>query len=154
MRLSEAAGLLKTDLVLDGDVPYVFIKPHSWRPLKTVSSQRKVPLVGASYWAACRITEYTSSEFCFPRYASKTKLKSNSASAALNKWIKTIAGKDAVIHGFRHSVRDRLREVNAPTDLVDQVGGWALQSIGQGYGDGYKLEQLHEWLSKISDQRI
>ena len=154
MRLSEAAGLLKTDLVLDGDVPYVFIKPHSWRLLKTASSQRKVPLVGASYWAACRITEYTSSEFCFPRYASKTKLKSNSASAALNKWIKTIAGKDAVIHGFRHSVRDRLREVNAPTDLVDQVGGWALQSIGQGYGDGYKLEQLHEWLSKISDQRI
>jgi len=152
MRLSEAAGLLQTDIVLDSGVPHVSIKPYSWRPLKTASSERKVPLVGASYWAACRIKMLVQSEFCFPRYASKTKLKSNSASAALNKWIKTIAGKDAVIHGFRHSVRDRLREVNAPTDLVDQVGGWALQSIGQAYGDGYKLEQLHDWMSKISDQ--
>jgi integrase len=50
MRLAEAAGLHVDDIVL-GDVPYVYVKPHSWRSLKTASSERKIPLVGASLWA-------------------------------------------------------------------------------------------------------
>ena len=37
MRLSEANGLLIPDLALAGNVPYVFIKLHSWRPLQAVS---------------------------------------------------------------------------------------------------------------------
>ena len=48
MRLSEAAGLSKEDLKLNEFIPYVDIKPHPWRTLKTKSSIRKVPLVGAS----------------------------------------------------------------------------------------------------------
>ena len=52
MRLSEAAGLSKVDVYLNGEVPYVDIKPHPWRRLKTAGSQRKVPLVGMSLWAA------------------------------------------------------------------------------------------------------
>ena len=35
MRLSEAAGLSKDDVYLEEGVPYVDIKPHSWRRLKT-----------------------------------------------------------------------------------------------------------------------
>jgi hypothetical protein len=26
--------------------------------------------------------------------------------------------------------------------MVDQLGGWSLQSVGQGYGDGYSLDKL------------
>ena len=55
MRLSEAAGLLKDDLMVNESLPYVDIKPHSWRSLKTKSSIRKVPLVGASLLSAKRI---------------------------------------------------------------------------------------------------
>jgi len=36
--------------------------------------------------------------------------------------------------------------VKAPTDMIDQLGGWSLQSIGQGYGDGYPLSQISESL--------
>ena len=51
MRLAEAAGLHTDDLHLDDAVPYVEIRPHPWRSLKTKGSQRRVPLVGASLWA-------------------------------------------------------------------------------------------------------
>ena len=56
MRLAEAAGLNIDDIRLDEDIPYVDIKPHPWRSLKTKGSQRQMPLVGASLWAAQRIT--------------------------------------------------------------------------------------------------
>jgi len=108
-----------------------------------------IPLVGASLWAAKRVSESTNSEYCFPRYCSDSVCNSNSASAAINKWIKAIAGSDAVIHGLRHSFRDRLRAIEAPVDLIDQLGGWSLQSVGQGYGDGYPLVNLRGWVKKL-----
>ena len=73
-----------------------------------------------------------------------------SASAAINKWIKTVGGSNDVIHGLRHSFRDRLRAVEAPTDMIDQLGGWALKSVGQGYGDGYDLELLVKYLTRLT----
>jgi hypothetical protein len=46
MRLAEGAGLLKSDIILDVDIPHISLKPHPWRPLKTSGSQRDIPLVG------------------------------------------------------------------------------------------------------------
>ena len=149
MRLAEAAGLHVDDIVL-GDVPYVYVKPHTWRSLKTASSERKIPLVGASLWAAQRVKAMSNS-YCFSRYVDGTKCNSNSASAALNKWLKTATNQDVVIHGLRHTFRDRLRAVEAPLDMIDQLGGWSLQSVGQGYGDGYSIEKLSEWMQKITE---
>ena len=101
MRLAEVAGLHVDDIVL-GDVPYVYVKPHSWRSLKTASSERKIPLIGASLWAAKRIKSMSNS-YCFPRYVDGVKCNSNSASAALNKWLKASTKQDVVMHGLRHS---------------------------------------------------
>ena len=74
----------------------------------------------------------------------------NSASAVLNKWIKPRLKDDAVVHSLRHSMRDRLRAVECPTEMVDQIGGWSRGSVGQGYGSGYPLDTLHGYLSKIT----
>ncbi len=57
-----------------------------------------------------------------------------------------MAGWDNVIHGFRHSFRDRLKAVSAPIDMIDQLGGWSLQSMGQGHGDGHSINALYEIL--------
>ena len=57
-----------------------------------------------------------------------------------------MAGPDYVIHSLRHSMRDRLRAVNCPSDMIDQIGGWRKTSIGQNYGDGYDIERLHNLL--------
>ena len=42
MRLGEAVGLVKSDIILNGDIPHVNISPHVWRRLKTKGSQRNV----------------------------------------------------------------------------------------------------------------
>jgi hypothetical protein len=34
------------------------------------------------------------------------------------------------------------------------LGGWALKSVGQGYGDGYDLELLVKFISKMSNQSL
>ena len=150
MRLAEAVGLHQDDLVLDADVPYVQVREHPWRSLKTSTSHRVIPLVGASLWAAQRIKQ-NDSKYAFPRYTNGIRCNSNSASAALNKWIKQVAGSGNVIHGFRHSFRDRLRAVSAPIDMIDQLGGWSLQSVGQGYGDGYQLSQMKDVIVGLED---
>ena len=123
MRLSEATGLSKDDVCLDADVPYVDIKPHFWRRLKTTASQRRVLLIGMSLWAERKAYEANKSPFLFPRYCDEKECHSNSASAALNKWLKQVAGSDYVIHSFHHSMRDRLRAVNCTSDMIDQIGG-------------------------------
>ena len=38
MRLAEVAGLLKSDIILDADMPFIRLQPHPWRKLKTSGS--------------------------------------------------------------------------------------------------------------------
>ena len=149
MRLSEAAGLMIDDLKLNEDIPYIDLKPHPHRRLKTASSERKIPLVGLSLWATKRLKPHSTGLCCFPRYTNSDRCNSNSASAAINKWIKTVGGSKDVIHGLRHSFRDRLRAVEAPTDMIDQLGGWAMKSVGQSYGDGYELKMLQQYIEQL-----
>ena len=148
MRLSEAAGLAKDDIVLDAEIPHINVRPHPWRRLKTKGSKRLVPLVGASLWAAKRLQQHDSA-YAFPRYCDGQTCNANSASAALNKWMKTIIGGDYVVHGLRHSLRDRLRAVECPSDIIDQIGGWTTTGNGHAYGRGYSLDIMAKWLSKI-----
>ena len=54
MRLAEGAGLLKSDIILDVDIPHISLKPHPWRPLKTSGSKRIYPLVRASLYGPLR----------------------------------------------------------------------------------------------------
>ena len=67
----------------------------------------------------------------------------------LNKWMKGIIGGDYVVHGLRHSLRDRLRAVECPSDIIDQIGGWTTTGIGHAYGRGYSVEILAKWMQKI-----
>jgi hypothetical protein len=54
-----------------------------------------------------------------------------------------------VKHSFRHSLRDRLRDVQYPSDMIDQIGGWSTAGFGQSYGDGYGLKATEYWLIKL-----
>ena len=151
MRLSEATGLHVNDIHLDEDIPYVDLKPHSWRPLKTKGSKRHIPLIGSSMWAAKQIVD-ANIAYAFPRYVKRDEVNANSASAAINKWLKPRVPEGCVIHSFRHSLRDRLRAVECPSDIVDAIGGWATSGIGQKYGTGYSLSIKNKWMKKIEVQ--
>jgi len=106
-----------------------------------------------SLWAAKRLKQHSTDFYCFSRYTNSERCNSNSASAAINKWIKTVGGSNDVIHGLRHSFRDRLRAVEAPTDMIDQLGSWALKSVGQGYGEGWELALLVKYFRKLTDEQ-
>ena len=80
---------------------------------------------------------------------SATKCKADYASNTLNKWMKPYVPDGCVIHSFRHSLRDRLRAIECPSDIIDQVGGWATTSVGQGYGLGFPLLNLHRWMKHL-----
>ena len=129
-------------------LPYINLQPHSWRRLKTKGSARLIPLIGASLWAAKRIQEHESS-YAFPRYCDGKICNANSASAALNKWMKPRLKDNAVVHSFRHSMRDRLRAVECPSDIIDAIGGWMTTGVGQRYGTGQPLEVKAKWMRMI-----
>jgi integrase len=148
MRLSEATGLLSGDIILDAIIPHINLINHPWRRLKTKGSNRVIPLIGSSLWAAKRVLE-AGNTYAFPRYTNENKCNANSASNGLNKWLKPRIPNDCVIHSFRHSLRDRLRAVQCPSDIVDAIGGWSTSGVGQTYGSGYNLDIKHKWMKKI-----
>ena len=116
MRLSEANGLCVSDILLYTEIPHVNLMEHPWRSLKTPRNTRQIPLIDKSLWAAQRAISNTDNQFLFPRYCSDTKCKSDYASNTLNKWLFAYAPDGCVIHSFRHSLRDRLRGVQCPSD--------------------------------------
>lgn len=155
-RLGEIVGLRLEDVVLNHDTPHLHIRPHVklGRTLKTDASERKVPLVGVALWAAQRAVEACKKAkgkpgWLFTRYASDGEIKATHASNTINKWLQTVTQTDKTSHSFRHTMRDRLRHVGAPQDIQDAIGGWGTRTVGMGYGEGYRLEQLKGWLDKV-----
>lgn len=156
MRLAEAAGLSRSDFIdVDGPIPHIRLKPHPWRQLKTDSSERLIPLAGDALWAARRVlAQGFVSEFAFPRYNRGESTSAGSASAALNKWLRDHVPQGCTMHSFRHSMRDRLRAVECPSEIADQIGGWTAGSVGQGYGKGYPLAVLGEWMTRATFAKV
>ena len=46
-------------------------------------------------------------------------------------------------------MRDRLRAVGCPSEVIDQIGGWQTAGVGSSYGVGFKLLGNHAWLNSI-----
>jgi len=47
-------------------------------------------------------------------------------------------------------MRDRLRAVECPMDMIDQIGGWrSVATIGVGYGKGYSIEAIRAAMIKL-----
>ena len=147
-RISEIVGLRVEDIDLESAV--IHIRSHAHRGLKTASSERTLPLVGAALEALSTVLKQSDGVWLFPRYYDASGFKGTHASNAINKWLKQrFDGLTA--HSLRHTMRDRLREVEAPLELIDQIGGWSsVSNVGSRYGSGYKVEQLHIWLDRVS----
>lgn len=148
MRLAEPLGLLVDDLVLEHPVPHLVLRRHPWRSLKNANSERLIPLAGYALEVATKIKAESTGRFCFPAYANEQTTKANSASATLNKWIKSVLGTAKTCHELRHTMSDRLKHVGAPKDVIVSIGGWAKDSVGDHYGQGHSLKTKAEHLTK------
>jgi integrase len=151
-RIGEIVGLTLAEVILDAPIPYVVFTRNAHRGIKTdraatngrrkKDSFRGVPLVGVALWAARRIHEAaTPGQLpAFPQYVGADgKVKNDSASATLNKWIKG-QGFTHTTHDFRHTMRDLLRNTGCPSEVAKEIGGWAKEDVGDRvYGDGHTL---------------
>jgi integrase len=153
-RLAEIVGLAADDVHLRAAVPYLEIREHSWRSLKTLGSSRKVPLTPralAAVRAALRLAD--GSPFLFPAYTADNHCKADSASASLVKWVRGrpgLTGTKLGNHSLRHGMEDLLRAVGCPDSVRDQITGHKTPGMGANYGSGYQLEQLADWLTKAA----
>lgn len=138
-RPSEGAALLPMHIQLDGDVPYILIRPEG-RQLKTRDSKRTIPLTGVSLEAMreCRNG--------FPRYRDKPGL-----SATINKFLrenKLMESDDHVLYSLRHAFEDRLLATGVDERIRRDLMGHALDR--ERYGAGASLEMAHEILQRIA----
>jgi integrase len=147
-RISEIAGLRRKDFV-EGDIPYITIKPYVNRSLKTKESKRSVPLVGLALIAVQEQIKTLSKDdiFLFPQYCKVSGVNGNAISATANKYIKSL-GIDKTTHSLRHSMRDLLRDAQVTSDIAHEIGGWGHQVIGDRYGKGFSLAVKHNALSE------
>ncbi len=54
-----------------------------------------------------------------------------------------------VVYSFRHSMRDRLRAFECPKETIDQIGGWSSSDVGETYGEGFPLDNVSVWMTKM-----
>lgn len=148
-RIGEVVGLALADIHLDAEVPHVTFREYSGRTLKTANSTRSVPLVGDALWGARRVVESAAQaqRHAFPRYIKDGVPSADSASAALNKWMKR-AGIPKTTHELRHTMADRLRNSGAPKDIQEAIGGWGKNAMIDNYGLGYALRVVRDAMLK------
>ena len=46
-------------------------------------------------------------------------------------------------------MRGRLRAVECPKEIIDQIGGWSSSDVGESYGDGFDMSILSKWIGEI-----
>ncbi|WP_241086676.1 tyrosine-type recombinase/integrase [Candidatus Vondammii sp. HM_W22] len=139
-RESELIGLRAEDIFLKDDIPYIWIRPRKKRALKTPSSERKIPLVGSSLFA---FTELPSG---FTHYRN-----ADTASTTINKYLRENDLKPTPSHSLyslRHTFKDRLRDAQAPEEIIDELMGH--KKSGPKYGRGHILEIKYEWMKTIA----
>jgi integrase len=143
-RIAEVSQLATADVVLDAEVPHLDLRFRQWGTLKNEShSPRKVPLVGPALEAAQVAVKLAGkSEALFAAYA-KERGNDNS-SAAVNKRLQPWGFTS---HGFRHSMKDLLRESDCTEDIQEEIMGHSANKTGKKYGEGYSLSKKAERLS-------
>lgn len=147
-RLGEIVGLQVEDVDFENDI--LHIRPNPMRRLKTAGSERSLPLVGYAKTALTEALRKSEGNWAFPQYIHDDGCRATHASNALNKWLKA-RFEGLTAHSLRHTMRDRLREVEAPLELIDQIGGWStVNNIGSSYGQGYNINQLQHWVQKVA----
>lgn len=138
LRLSEACALTKDCIRLDAPVPYVDVQAID-RVTKTPESVRQIPLVGVALMA---MQEQPNG---FPRYYDNA----DAASALINKAIDNRklrpGGPKQTLYSMRHTIVDRLRAVEAPDKIQEDILGHK-----HTYGEGTTIEHRHRWLMKIA----
>jgi len=147
MRVGEVAGLLVGDVYLQDKT--LHIQPNDIRTLKTLGSERALPLSEASLKALQEHRQgKDDNEPIFPKYA---RPNGNTAlSATLMKQLRSVIKEPRKsIHSLRHSMKDALRNVGCDDALSKAILGHTSEGVSARYGSGYLPEVMRAQMKKI-----
>ena len=107
---------------------------------KTPQSKRRVPLPAdmlAHFPKAIKGWLFAGTEFA--------------ASKRLNRFLNDIGIVDPrkVVHSLRHRAQDRLRAAGCPQDVRWALLGHEERTVAAGYGEGFPVPLLKQWIDKI-----
>lgn len=140
LRPSEITSLDETTIALRANIPHVKIRANG-REVKSKNAIREIPLVGPAL-EAMRLQPKG-----FPHYHDNN----GRLSACVNQYLEQRGLKptpDHRMYSLRHTFKDRLRAVETPVELMDQLMAHA--SSKPKYGKGYTLEHAERWLRKVA----
>jgi integrase len=139
-RLAEIFGLEPEDIKLESEIPHIWIRPREGYSLKTKTSERKIPLVGTALEAFKSFPEgfeHLGNPDVFSNIVNKYLTANNLRPTPQHS-----------IYSLRHTFKDRLRDIEAPEEIIDDLMGH--KKSGPKYGRGYKLETKYKWLKSIA----
>ena len=146
-RVGEVAGLLVGDVSLQDKT--LHIRPNDIRTLKTLGSERVLPLSEASLKALQQYRQgKDDDESIFEKYA---RSNGNTAlSATLMKHLRSVIKEPRKsIHSLRHSMKDNLRNVGCDDALSKAILGHTSEGVSARYGSGYNAVVMREVLVKV-----
>jgi integrase len=136
MRISEAYQIAGEEK--ERGVRYVIVGR------KTEESLRRVPL------PAC-VLPYLPKVVKGPLFKSDHIDPADAASKRLNRFLNHLGITDPskVAHGLRHRAQDRLRAAGCPEDIRWSILGHERETVAAGYGEGFPVPMLKQWIDKI-----
>jgi integrase len=137
-RGGEICNLHEEVIKLDDAVPHILIEPRfdpeDPREIKTVSSIRRIPLVGVALDVMKK----------FPKGFASYKENENGFSGAANKFFrenKLYPTKKHVLYSFRHTFEDRMKETRVDDEIRKILMGHSVDRPKYGSGGSLKLYQ-------------
>lgn len=157
MRLGEAAHLLRGDIREIDGVWCFDVQPNDYRPLKTASSRRVIP-VHPEMLRIGWIDEFMAAggepeARCFPafHYGSQAHRTSGFSSYwSRQKRLLGITHPRKTFHSFRHTFIDELADKDIRRDIVADLAGHYLESQAFGrYRKRADIERLHSAVARV-----
>lgn len=145
-RAAEIAGLALSDIHVDDPEPFLIIQPHPWRQLKTRFSQRVIPLVGISLWAARRLVSCAreNQTHAFPRYIKQGRL-TETPHKTLQVWLRT-RGINFGLHALRRAFAQRISELPCDSQSRAEILGIKTHWMYSPYGFGQRISTTRDLL--------
>ncbi|UUX48096.1 tyrosine-type recombinase/integrase [Nisaea acidiphila] len=141
-RQTEACHLVAEDIVLDGEIAYIHIRPNErngW--LVKGSFARRVPIVDPETLELIR--KYPDGPSRYHAEDGPTNF-----STATNKFLREngLSDGNVSVNSSRHTMKKKLMAVEAPASVIDEIMGHSSGAAKEVYGDGLPLEVSARWL--------
>lgn len=151
-RVEEIAQLQRADVGDERGVPFLHIRGT----VKNENSIRRIPIhdvvLGLDFLEFCALRGKPTDQL----FADLNRGALGKFSAAYSKRFGRFLDKIGIVergkvfHSFRHLFKDRCRDAEIPRQVQDALLGHASTAVGEGYGQGFTLRKLKEWIDRLT----